>query len=57
MKEEFSVVMDNSTWLLGDGTDIDFWNDSWCGPPLSEQLYISNHVSQLLTTKVSDFIF
>ncbi|KAK2364401.1 hypothetical protein QL285_089276 [Trifolium repens] len=57
MKEEFSVVMDNSTWLLGDGTNINFWNDSWCGPPLSEHLHIPNHVSQLLTAKVSDFIF
>jgi ribonuclease HI len=49
--------MDNSTWLLGDGTNINFWNDSWCGPPLSEHLHIPNHVSQLLTAKVSDFIF
>jgi len=26
-------------WLLGDGNDISFWNDAWCGPALS---YIFN---------------
>jgi hypothetical protein len=25
VKDEFSVILDNSTWLLGDGKDINFW--------------------------------
>jgi len=33
------VFQSNSMWLLGDGNDISFWNDAWCGPALS---YIFN---------------
>jgi hypothetical protein len=48
--------MHNSVWILGDGNDINFWTDSWCGDPLSVQLNISDHISQFLSSKVSDFI-
>jgi ribonuclease HI len=41
---------------LGDGKDINFWNDSWCGNPLSDQLSIPVHISQSLTSTVSDFL-
>jgi hypothetical protein len=29
VKDEVSVLKENCTWLLGDGKDINFWNDSW----------------------------
>jgi ribonuclease HI len=57
VRDEFPVVKDNSTWLLGDGNDINFWNDSWCGLTIAEQLQIPEHTSQFLTSTVSDFIF
>jgi hypothetical protein len=56
IKEEFSVIIVNTAWLLGDGKVINFWNDSWCGLPLSEQLQIPNHICQSLSSTVSDFI-
>jgi ribonuclease HI len=49
--------MDNTSWLLGDGKNINFWNDEWCGAPLSSQLNIPDHVSQRLSASVSDFIY
>ena len=27
--------MDHSTWLLGNGGNIHFWSDKWCGPPFN----------------------
>jgi hypothetical protein len=48
--------MDNSAWLLGDGKDINFWNDCWCGASISEQLNLPAHISQSLVSNVSDFI-
>jgi ribonuclease HI len=56
VKEEVSVLKDNCTWLLGDGKDINFWNDRRCGPPLSDQLSIPAHICQSLKASVSDFI-
>jgi hypothetical protein len=56
VKEEVYVLKDNCTWLLGDGKDINFWNDRRCGPPLSDQLSIPAHICQSLKASVSDFI-
>ncbi|GAU27936.1 hypothetical protein TSUD_146500 [Trifolium subterraneum] len=56
IKDEFAVIMNNTFWLLGDGRDINFWNDSWCGNPLSEQLCIPDHISHSLSSTVSDYI-
>jgi hypothetical protein len=56
VKDEVSVLKENCTWLLGDGKDINFWNDSWCGPPLLDQLSIPDHICKSLTASVSDFI-
>jgi ribonuclease HI len=48
--------MNNSVWLLGNGTNINFWTDSWCGSPLIEQLNILVQLGPLLSSTVSDFI-
>jgi ribonuclease HI len=56
IKNEFATVRDNSAWLLGDGEDISFWNDSWCGLPIAEQLNLPEQISQSLVSTVSDFI-
>ncbi|GAU31744.1 hypothetical protein TSUD_146310 [Trifolium subterraneum] len=34
IKSEFSCLMENSNWLVGNGKDIKLWEDSWCGEPL-----------------------
>jgi hypothetical protein len=56
LKDEFKVIMDNSVWLLGNGRNINFWTDSWCGNPLIDQLNIPVHIGDLLSSTVSDFI-
>ncbi|CAJ2632471.1 unnamed protein product [Trifolium pratense] len=56
IKDEFGVIMDNSTWILGNGEDINFWNDNWCGTSLSDLFRIPTHISQLLTSTVSDYL-
>jgi hypothetical protein len=48
VKDEFSVISENSTWLIGDGNDINFWSDSWCGKPLAEQLHIPDNITPFL---------
>jgi ribonuclease HI len=48
--------MDNSSWLLGNGVNINFWNDNWCGTSLVEQLNIPAHTRPMLTSSVSDYI-
>ncbi|KAK2417490.1 hypothetical protein QL285_039786 [Trifolium repens] len=57
IKEEVSLILDNSVWLLGTGTNINFWNDYWCGSILSEVFNIPSHISQVLTSTVSDYIY
>jgi hypothetical protein len=56
IKDEFAVINDNSVWLLGNGTQINFWVDHWCGDPLVEQLGIPVHLRSSLTSLVSDYI-
>jgi len=56
IKEEINSLHNNSIWLLGTGDNINFWNDSWCGAPLSQALNIPPHISSLLVSKVSDYI-
>jgi ribonuclease HI len=56
IKEEFAVIRENSVWILGNGRDINFWQDSWCGKPLVEQLHIPHQIGQSLSSTVSDFL-
>jgi hypothetical protein len=51
------VIKDNSIWLLGNGENINFWLDKWCGDPLVEQLHIPVQFRHSLSSSVSDFIF
>ncbi|GAU35013.1 hypothetical protein TSUD_103360 [Trifolium subterraneum] len=56
IKDEFEVIMENSVWLLGNGEDINFWNDNWCGIPLVDQFNIPAHIRHSLSSTVSDYI-
>jgi hypothetical protein len=42
--------------LLGDGIDINFWKDSWCGEPLINTLNIPPLIQNRLQASVSMFI-
>jgi hypothetical protein len=57
IKNEFSNVQTNCGWQLGNGEDINFWLDNWCGVSIASQLNIPPHLHGNLTAKVKDFIF
>ncbi|CAJ2640752.1 unnamed protein product [Trifolium pratense] len=54
LKSEFSCLMEN--WLVGNGQDINLWEDSWCGEPLKNTLQITNNDLTWLPIKVSDIM-
>lgn len=33
VKNDTSIIRDNSVWILENGSSINFWYDSWCGAP------------------------
>jgi hypothetical protein len=57
VKSEFHVVMENSCFILGDGTSLNFWTDCWCGEQTIAQAFqIPENVLQNFDSKVSDYI-
>ncbi|GAU17935.1 hypothetical protein TSUD_330600 [Trifolium subterraneum] len=56
IKEDFGIVIENSIWSVGNGLDINFWNDSWCGTPLVDLFGIPSHIRPLLVSTVSDYL-
>jgi ribonuclease HI len=58
IKSEFSVILENSRFLIGDGKTISFWNDKWCNSQsVAQFLHIPDAISLCLNSFVSDFIF
>jgi len=52
----FNELKSNSSWLLGNGIDINFWTDSWCGTVLVVALIIPSDLHAPLKASVSQFI-
>lgn len=48
--------MENSHWLIGTGDNINFWKDRWAGQSLVQLFNIPDHISNHLTSSVSDYI-
>lgn len=53
MKHKFQMVLDNSSWLLGDGSKINFWINPWCGLTFVDLVQNVNHEN---STKVKHFV-
>jgi hypothetical protein len=51
----YSVIIENSCWLLGRGDCINFWLDDWCCQPLVDFLHIPLNLHHHLSAKVADF--
>jgi hypothetical protein len=45
-----------AVWLLEDGKDITFQNNSWRGPPLFEFLNIPIYIKHLISSAAGDYI-
>lgn len=56
IKAENEVVLQNSSWNLGNGTLINFWRDNWCGQPLADSFNLPTFIADNLQAKVCDFI-
>ncbi|XP_019431608.1 PREDICTED: uncharacterized protein LOC109338759 [Lupinus angustifolius] len=56
IKDNWSMVVMNSRWLVGDGRNINFWTDNWLGETLVDALHIPTHLYTSLKAKVADFI-
>jgi hypothetical protein len=56
VKAEYRVVLENSRFIIGDGSTINFWNDLWCGgQSLAQSLQLPDMYSAD-NTKVKEFI-
>jgi hypothetical protein len=55
-KDSYADLVENSSWLLGNGDIINFWLDEWCGNPLVHYLQIPDQFHNHLSAKVEDFI-
>jgi len=54
IKQFYSTILDNTSWIFGTSTFINFWNDKWCyTTSLANIAGLSNGVSLLDT--VSQF--
>ncbi|PNX61701.1 ribonuclease H, partial [Trifolium pratense] len=50
------IILDNSIWLIGDGTRICYWTDNWLGVTLVDALDIPVTLRLNLVAKVSNTI-
>ncbi|PNY16800.1 ribonuclease H, partial [Trifolium pratense] len=56
IKQEVSVILDNSSWKVGSGTSIKLWTDVWCGNVLTDTLNIHSNTLLWLPSLVSGII-
>jgi hypothetical protein len=55
VKQDYMVVLENSHFIIGDGSNVRFWSDIWCGDqPLAETLNVPE--MQTSSLKVRDVI-
>ncbi|XP_019452189.1 PREDICTED: uncharacterized protein LOC109354244 [Lupinus angustifolius] len=56
IKKHRHVILENSIWLLGNGSSIRYLGDNWLGKTLVDLLGIPNQISSALLAKIHDFI-
>ena len=56
VKHKYQEVIFNSSWLLGNGQDINFWKDLWCRNSIVSSLDIPVAFHPFLKATVSQFI-
>ncbi|XP_019459974.1 PREDICTED: uncharacterized protein LOC109359738 [Lupinus angustifolius] len=56
IKSNWQKAIDNSIWIVGNGSRINFWRDNWLGDALMDYLQIPVSIQPLLQAKVADFI-
>lgn len=56
IKGQISVMKENSSWQLGNGSEIRFWTDNWLDDSLVNICNIPAHLHSNLNSKVTDYI-
>lgn len=57
IKVEYPIVKENSSWLVGDGQQMDFWFDKWCDDPLFETLNATMDLIAYYPKTLNGYIF
>jgi len=50
------VIKENSRWIVGDGAEINFWLDAWCGDPLIQTLNLKSSQISSFPLKLCNYI-
>jgi len=56
LKNEFKVILNNASWLIGNGEKINFWTDNWCGLILADTFQVDVVTLISFPVKVKDYI-
>jgi ribonuclease HI len=56
LRTNYSSLLKEGIWLIGESSQRDFWRDNWLGVPILELLGIPDYLAYPLRAKVSDFI-
>ncbi|KAK1549712.1 hypothetical protein Q3G72_006607 [Acer saccharum] len=56
LRMNYSSLVKEGIWLIGENSQRDFWRDNWLGVPILELLGILDYLANPLRAKVSDFI-
>lgn len=56
IKHKYQEATLNSSWLLGNGRDINFWTDLWCGQPIVNTLNLPMEFHTCLKASIHLFI-
>jgi hypothetical protein len=56
IKSKVQIILDNSCWIIGNGSSIKFWTHDWSGSTLMQFLNISSDRMLSLHHRVQDFI-
>ena len=55
-KNQFNIVKENTTWIIGNGKSINFSKDQWSGEPIIQTLHLNTSQIQNYPQMLCDFI-
>lgn len=56
IRESYIVVLENTTWIIGNGSKVNCWLDTWTEEPLANRFTILAVFHNSLTTMVKDWL-
>lgn len=56
IRKFMQTILDNSKWLIGNGSKVNFWRDCWLAEPVSFMLNIPENMQGSCCASVNNFI-